>query len=135
MAGRPRKTNEELELSGSRNIKVGQIESGDLIHPEIAPSYLTSAGEEAWLEIVPPLVAAGTVKEADRTLLAMLCADSAKFHDTTVDSDGKPTVDEKERQRIGKRISDISDKFGMSPLARARSGVNKKTAGVKTRPQ
>ena len=133
--GRPRATNEDLELKGSRNIKVDQIESQDLILPTLPPNYLSDAAKRQWILIVPPLVASGTVKEADRSVLAMYCADLAKFHDTTVDSDSNPTVDEKDRQRIGKRILDTSDKFGMNPLARQRSGINKKTAGVKTRQQ
>jgi phage terminase small subunit len=132
--GRPPKPNEALKLSGSRNAKANPVESPKFNPKELAPDYLTKEGKKHWDLIVPPLLASDMIKEADRMVLGMLCADLAKFHDSSVDSEGKPTVDDKERQRIGKRILDTSDRFGMNPISRSRSGVSKKVTGVRQRP-
>jgi len=133
-SGRPRKPNEDHELTGSRNAKFGQIESGELKYPEIPPDYISEAAKLHWIAIVPELVAQKTAKEADRTLLAMLCSQLARFHDNTVKSDSSPSVTEIERRNIVKNIVELSDRFGMSPLSRSRSGVSKKVSGVKQRP-
>ena len=133
-SGRPRKPNESLDLTGSRNKKFGQIESGDLLNPESPPHYLSTDAKAHWNAIVPGLVQQGTAKEADRTLLAMLCSQLARFHDTSFKSDGSPTIEEIERRNICKNIVELSDRFGMSPLSRSRSGISKKVSGVKQRP-
>ncbi len=132
--GRPRATNKELELSGSRNVKVDGIESGAMIHPEIPPAFLSFKAQEQWSMLVPPLVEAGTAKEADRTVLALFCDCLARFYDNTAGDDKRPLIDEKERCKILKQIMDIADRFGMNPLSRARSGISKKATGVKQRP-
>lgn len=134
---RPRTPNEKLQVGGSRNARVGVIESGELLQPEFAPQYLSIEAQGHWSRLVPALVASGTAKEADRTVLAMICADLATFHDRTINtSTSLPNVDEKDRARIGKRIADFSDRFGMTPKARSLSGVNPKGKnGVMQRPQ
>lgn len=122
---RPRKTNEQLKQAGSRNVKVDQIESGDMILPELPPIYLSQEAKKHWAMVVPSLVAAGVAKEADRSVLAMYCADLAAFHDNSMGEEG-PNVDEKARRQIGKRILDVAREFGLTTLSRQRSGINSK---------
>lgn len=134
-SGRPRKDNETLALTGSKNLKHNQIESGALRDPEIAPDYLSEIAAQHWRSIVPELVLMATAKEADRTLLAMLCAQLAKFHNDSIDPSTKlPIVPEIERRNICKNIVELADRFGMSPLSRSRSGVSKKVSNVRQRP-
>jgi P27 family predicted phage terminase small subunit len=123
---RPRKTTDELKKTGSRNVKVDQLESGELVNPLHAPGYLEPAARRHWEELVPKLVDAGVAKEADRTMLAVYCADLARFHENKHDSDGEPLVDEKERSRIGERLRKTAEQFGLTPLSRQRSGINAK---------
>ena len=134
--GRPRHDNAALELSGSRNAKHGQIESGDIYQPNNPPDYLSLEARHHWAIIVPELARMGTAKEADRTLLAMLCSQLAKFHDTSINVETKEAnVPEIERRNICKNIVELSDRFGMNPLARSRSGVSSKVSGIKQRPK
>jgi phage terminase small subunit len=123
---RPRKTNEELAKAGSRNIKVDQIHSGEMVLPELPPIYLSTEAKKHWAMIVPSLVAAGVAKEADKSILAMYCADLAAFHDNGTNDEGEPIVDEKARRQIGKRILDVAREFGLTTLSRQRSGINSK---------
>ena len=134
-SGRPRKTNEELALTGSRNIKVDQIESEELRNPHMPPERLSESGKKVWAETVPPMIANGTAKEADRGLICLYCHSVARFHDESINSETKePSVSDTEKRNLAKTILDIADRFGMSPLSRARSGVNKKQSGIKQRP-
>ncbi len=133
-SGRPPVSNQKHGLTGSRNQRFDQIESGDLKDYFLPPFYLSDSAKVHWLAIVPGLVAQGTAKEADRTLLAMLCSQLARFHDTSVKSDGSPIIEEIERRNICKNIVELSDRFGMSPLSRSRSGISKKVSGIKQRP-
>ncbi len=134
MKGRPNKPNCELELSGSKNKRLGGIESSPLELATLPPGYLSSGAQRQWLLVVPPLASAGIAQESDRMVLSLLCDCLARFYDNTVGEDKRPLIDERERSKILKQIIDISDKFGMNPLARSRSGVSKKTLGVKQRP-
>lgn len=135
-SGRPRKSNAELELSGSRNAKKDQIESGEMHMPDIPPLYLSSVAMEHWRSIVPELCRMGTVKEADRSALARLCNLLARFYDSSINASTKePTVSEIERRNICKSIQEIEDRFGMNPLSRSRSGVSSKVSGIKQRPK
>lgn len=137
-AGRPRKSNAEHELSGSKNGRVEQIESDELKNPDIPPPFLTDEAQRQWLHFVPN----GKWGEMDRMILCILSTLLAKFYNEKVYGDespqiirGQPVVSEESRERITKQIMDISDKLGMNPLSRQRSGISlKKTGGIKTRP-
>lgn len=130
---RQRKTNEEKELSGSKNTMRDQITSGELKEPQIPPPWMPTEAQRYWHHIVPTIEAC----EADRMILAILCTLNARFYNEKTYSEGprlgECIVTEESRERITKQIMDISDKFGMNPLSRSRSGINKKTMGVKQR--
>lgn len=131
--GRPRLPNSAHDLSGSKNARDDQITSGAMKYPDIPPVYLSDEAMKHWCTIVPGLVASEVAKEADRSVLAMLCASLARFHDWTVNAENLPIVSELERRNLGKTILEISDRFGLTPLSRARSGISKKVSGVKQR--
>jgi len=131
--GRPRKPNELLEALDSRNAKAGVIESEEMVLPYIPPGHLSDVEKAHWLRIVPPLVTQGIAKEADREPLAVLCFLLARLYDSKVDSDGEPLVSEKGRAQISKQVFEIFNQFGMNPTSRSRSGISKKTPGIKVR--
>ncbi len=130
MKGRPPKTNAQHALSGSNNGRIGETVSLDLKDPHIPPSHLSEDAQKQWRLIVPSISAG----EADRVILCVLCTCLSRFYNEKVDSNGSQIVDEKERRSLTKTILDISDKFGMNPLSRQRSGISKKQLGVKQRP-
>ncbi len=128
--GRPRKTDAELSLAGSKNAKINQQTTGELLNPSIPPPHLSPDAARQWIHVVPSISAG----EADRMILCVLCECLARFYNFKVDAKDNPIVDEKERRSLTKTILDISDKFGMNPLSRQRSGISKKQLGVKQRP-
>lgn len=132
MRGRPRKSNDELLAQGSRNGRVAEIDSEVLSRDAVPPQFLPLKAVLFWFELLRCVPAP---KLADVPLLAHWADLNERYYDRTIDPKTKlPTVDEKERARISKQIFEISDKFGMNPLSRSRSGVSKKTLQVKQRP-
>lgn len=95
------------------------------------PADLPRKAKEHWQEIVPLLLQMGTVTEADRGKLVMMCNAWYRWHqyEELIDEHGAMFVGEKGLQtnpavemarRMEQRYSDLAKSFGMDPLARTK---------------
>lgn len=122
---RPKKPADLKEASGSRHgVKLEAATLEDLKEPEKIPDWLSDSGKKQWERIAPMLASQGKAKEIDRPAICSLCHALGIFHST---------VDPQECRLLLKAISELLEKFNMTPKARQQSGFGISSKGIDTR--